>query len=380
NVAVIAEDPMPNVRLPSAPIQIIVDTTPPARLDRVDAEDNTGPITGQLKGGDVTDETRPVFSGKGEPGDTVTIYDGDEVLGSTVIDDEGNWSLKPEKPLGEGDHSITVTQTDKAGNTSDPSEALEFEVDTTAPDASADVLKITAVADDVGDRQGNVASGEITDDSKPLISGIGEAGNTVYVYTTDASGKHLIGSAVVGSDGTWSLTPETPLTEGLNQLTLETQDPAGNRVAGDAPSYDINLLIPISTQPSINSVVDNSEPHVGPLQKGDATNDTTPTLSGSAAPGDIVSILDNGKVIGSVTADSNGKWTFTPDAALADGKHTFTVTATDAAGNSRTSGSFPIVIDTAAPSPAENIVINDNVGDKQGPVGSGDTTDDQSPT
>ncbi|HHH4536486.1 TPA: Ig-like domain-containing protein [Enterobacter hormaechei subsp. xiangfangensis] len=380
NVEVIEEDPLANVGQPSDPIQIIVDTTPPARPDRVDAEDNTGPITGQLKGGDVTDETRPVFSGKGEPGDTVTIYDGDEVLGSTVIDDEGNWSLKPEKPLGEGDHSITVTQTDKAGNTSDPSEALEFEVDTTAPDASADVLKITAVADDVGDRQGNVASGEITDDSKPLISGIGEAGNTVYVYTTDASGKHLIGSAVVGSDGTWSLTPETPLTEGLNQLTLETQDPAGNRVAGDAPSYDINLLIPISTQPSINSVVDNSEPHVGPLQKGDATNDTTPTLSGSAAPGDIVSILDNGKVIGSVTADSNGKWTFTPDAALAYGKHTFTVTATDAAGNSRTSGSFPIVIDTAAPSPAENIVINDNVGDKQGPVGSGDTTDDQSPT
>ncbi len=198
----IEEDPLGNVGQPSDPIQIIVDTTPPARPDRVYAEDNTGPITGQLKGGDVTDETRPVFSGKGEPGDTVTIYDGDEVLGSTVIDDEGNWSLKPEKPLGEGDHSITVTQTDKAGNTSDPSEALEFEVDTTAPDASADVLKITAVADDVGDRQGNVASGEITDDSKPLISGIGEAGNTVYVYTTDASGKHLIGSAVVGSDGT----------------------------------------------------------------------------------------------------------------------------------------------------------------------------------
>ncbi|MEY7151512.1 Ig-like domain-containing protein [Enterobacter cloacae] len=380
NVVVVEEDPLGNEGDPSDPIQIIVDTTPPAKPDMADAQDNTGPITGQLKGGDVTDETRPVFSGKGEPGDTVTIYDGDEVLGTTVIDDKGNWTLKPEKPLGEGDHSITVTQTDKAGNTSDPSEALEFEVDTTAPDASANVLNITAVADDVGDRQGNVASGDITDDSKPLISGIGEAGNTVFVYTTDSSGKHLIGTAVVGSDGTWSLTPETPLTEGLNKLTLETQDPAGNRVAGEAPSYDINLLIPVSTAPSINSVVDNAEPHVGPMQKGESTNDTTPTLSGSAALGDIVSILDNGKVIGTVTADSNGKWAFTPDTALADGKHTFTVTATDAAGNARTSGSFPIVIDTAAPSPAENIVINDNVGDKQGPVGPGDTTDDQSPT
>ncbi|MEG4677916.1 Ig-like domain-containing protein [Enterobacter cloacae] len=380
NVVVVEEDPLGNEGDPSDPIQIIVDTTPPAKPDMADAQDNTGPITGQLKGGDVTDETRPVFSGKGEPGDTVTIYDGDEVLGTTVIDDKGNWTLKPEKPLGEGDHSITVTQTDKAGNTSDPSEALEFEVDTTAPDASANVLNITAVADDVGDRQGNVASGDITDDSKPLISGIGEAGNTVFVYTTDSSGKHLIGTAVVGSDGTWSLTPETPLTEGLNKLTLETQDPAGNRVAGEAPSYDINLLIPVSTAPSINSVVDNAEPHVGPMQKGESTNDTTPTLSGSAAPGDIVSILDNGKVIGTVAADSNGKWAFTPDTALADGKHTFTVTATDAAGNARTSGSFPIVIDTAAPSPAKNIVINDNVGDKQGPVGPGDTTDDQSPT
>ncbi|HCT5172272.1 Ig-like domain-containing protein, partial [Enterobacter cloacae] len=368
NVVVVEEDPLGNEGDPSDPIQIIVDTTPPAKPDMADALDNTGPITGQLKGGDVTDETRPVFSGKGEPGDTVTIYDGDEVLGTTVIDDKGNWTLKPEKPLGEGDHSITVTQTDKAGNTSDPSEALEFEVDTTAPDASANVLNITAVADDVGDRQGNVASGDITDDSKPLISGIGEAGNTVFVYTTDSSGKHLIGTAVVGSDGTWSLTPETPLTEGLNKLTLETQDPAGNRVAGEAPSYDINLLIPVSTAPSINSVVDNAEPHVGPMQKGESTNDTTPTLSGSAAPGDIVSILDNGKVIGTVTADRNGKWAFTPDTALADGQHTFTVTATDAAGNARTSGSFPIVIDTAAPSPAENIVINDNVGDKQGPV------------
>ncbi|HAS1052247.1 TPA: hypothetical protein JHK39_002570 [Enterobacter cloacae] len=380
NVVVVEEDPLGNEGDPSDPIQIIVDTTPPAKPDMADALDNTGPITGQLKGGDVTDETRPVFSGKGEPGDTVTIYDGDEVLGTTVIDDKGNWTLKPEKPLGEGDHSITVTQTDKAGNTSDPSEALEFEVDTTAPDASANVLNITGVADDVGDRQGNVASGDITDDSKPLISGIGEAGNTVFVYTTDSSGKHLIGTAVVGSDGTWSLTPETPLTEGLNKLTLETQDPAGNRVAGEAPSYDINLLIPVSTAPSINSVVDNAEPHVGPMQKGESTNDTTPTLSGSAAPGDVVSILDNGKVIGTVKADSNGKWAFTPDTALADGKHTFTVTATDAAGNARTSGSFPIVIDTAAPSPAENIVINDNVGDKQGPVGPGDTTDDQSPT
>ncbi|MEQ4530875.1 MAG: Ig-like domain-containing protein, partial [Mixta sp.] len=364
---------------PSDPIQIVVDATPPLKPDVINAQDNTGPITGPLKGGDVTDETQPVFSGSGEPGDTVTIYDGDKILGSTVIDEEGKWAFTPERPLGEGDHSITVTQTDKAGNTSDNSDPLEFEVDTTAPNASEDVLKITAVTDDVGGYQGNVASGEITDDSKPLISGIGEAGNTVYVYTTDAAGKHLAGSAVVGSDGSWSLTPDTPLTEGLNSLTLETQDPAGNRIAGKAPPWDITILIPVGTEPSISSVVDDTEPHVGPLQKGDVTNDSTPTLSGSAAPGNTVTIRDKGNVIGTVTADSNGKWSFTPETALADGSHALSVTATDAAGNQRDSGSFPIVIDTTAPSPADNIMINDNVGDRQGPVSAGDVTDDRSP-
>ena len=85
--------------------------------------------------------------------------------------------------------------------------------------------------DDVGGRQGNVASGEITDDSKPVINGIGEAGSTVFVYSTDANGKHLLGSAVVDSEGNWTLALDTPLVEGLNQLTLETRDAVGNRVA-----------------------------------------------------------------------------------------------------------------------------------------------------
>ncbi|WP_158674525.1 hypothetical protein, partial [Trabulsiella odontotermitis] len=77
--------------------------------------------------------------------------------------------------------------------------------------------------------------------------------------------------------------PDAPLLEGLNGLTLETQDPAGNRIAGEAPSYDVTLLIPTGTEPSIISVIDNSEPNTGALQKGDVTNDSTPTLNGTAA-------------------------------------------------------------------------------------------------
>ena len=364
----------------SPSFDITVDATAPEKPVLGSATDDVGTIRGDLSNGGTTDDANPTFNGSAEPGSRVDIYDNGEHIGSTIADDNGAWQFTPTTPLPEGEHHITTTATDEAGNTGPESDDFVLVTDYTPPVASSDVLNITSVMDDVGGRQGNVASGEITDDSKPVINGIGEAGSTVFVYSTDANGKHLLGSAVVNSEGTWTLALDTPLVEGLNQLTLETQDAVGNRVAGEAPSYDITVLIPVSTEPSINSVVDNAEPHVGPMQKGETTNDTTPTLSGSAAPGDVVSILDNGNVIGTVKADGSGKWSFTPDTALADGQHTFTVTATDAAGNARTSGTFPIVIDTAAPSPAENIVINDNVGDKQGPVGPGDTTDDQSPT
>ncbi|WP_245609635.1 Ig-like domain-containing protein, partial [Trabulsiella guamensis] len=373
------KDKAGNISDPSDPIQIVVDTTPPPKPDVANALDDNDPITGKIQDGGITDDSRPTFSGGGEPGDTVTIYDGDEVLGTTVIGDDGKWSFTPEESLDDGNHSITVTQTDPAGNTSEPSDSLDFGVDTTPPEAGEDVLKITGVADNVGDQQGNVTSGGITDDSQPAITGIGEAGNIVFVYSTDAAGKHLIGSAVVDADGKWSLTPDAPLLEGLNSLTLETQDPAGNRIAGEAPAYDVTLLIPTGTEPAITSVVDSNEPHVGALQKGDATNDNTPTLIGSAAPGDIVTIRDGSTVLGSVTADSNGKWTFTPGTALADGNHNFVVTATDAAGNHSDSGNFPISIDTAAPD-AGNVAANDDVGDVTGTVKDGETTDDQSPT
>ena len=40
-------------------------------------------------------------------------------------------------------------------------------------------------------------------------------------------------------------------------------------------------------------------PHADYLQKGDVTNDTTPTLSGSSSvAGGTISIYDNGRLIG----------------------------------------------------------------------------------
>ncbi|WP_228307020.1 Ig-like domain-containing protein, partial [Klebsiella oxytoca] len=98
--------------------------------------DDVAGHTGPLTSGDLTNDATPTLSGTAEAGATVTIYDGETVLGTVVAGEDGRWSYTPDA-LDEGSHSLSTTVTDKAGNVSERSPAFELTIDTTAPSASA---------------------------------------------------------------------------------------------------------------------------------------------------------------------------------------------------------------------------------------------------
>ncbi|WP_160317089.1 Ig-like domain-containing protein, partial [Trabulsiella odontotermitis] len=93
-------------------------------------------------------------------------------------------------------------------------------------------------------------------------------------------------------------------------------------------------------------VYDDVTPGVDYLQKGEITNDSTPTLSGKGLIGGTISVYDNGTLIGTAIVDGSGTWSFTPGTALNDGNHNFTATVTDGVGRvSPSTGGFNIVVD-----------------------------------
>ncbi|WP_438451811.1 Ig-like domain-containing protein, partial [Listeria monocytogenes] len=107
----------------------------------------------------------------------------------------------------------------------------------------------------------------------------------------------------------------------------------------------VDTIVPET--PAITAVSDDAQ---HPVTIGGATSDTTPTLGGTAEAGSRVSVYDGTTLLGTTTADSSGKWTFTPTTGLGEGAHSITVTATDAAGNVSTpSAAFELTIDTTAP-------------------------------
>jgi hypothetical protein len=84
-------------------------------------------------------------------------------------------------------------------------------------------------------------------------------------------------------------------------------------------------------------------------------------LYGTAEAGAIVGISDLNGLLGTVTADANGNWSFTPDSPLADGDIVGIVTQ-DAAGN--TSPGATVVVDARAPD--EPIIAATNGHDLHG--------------
>ena len=78
------------------------------------------------------------------------------------------------------------------------------------------------------------------------------------------------------------------------------------------------------------------------------TNDNTLTLTGTAEAGSTVKLYDGATLLGSAVASGTGAWSYTT-AALANGGHNLTATATDAAGNTGVaSTALAVTIDPSA--------------------------------
>ena len=251
------------------------------------------------------------LTGTAEASSTVKVYDGATLLGTVTADGSGAWSYttahpgeRHAQPDGNGDRCCRQRQRGLGG--------LTVTVDTAAPSAPA----IASFSND----SGTVGDG-ITNDNTLTLTGTAEANSTVKVY----DGATLLGSATADGSGAWSYTTGG-LANGTHSLTATATDAAGNTGAASAAlSVTVDAAAPGA--PAIASFSTDS----GTVGDG-ITNDNTLTLTGTAEANSTVKVYDGATLLGQTTADGSGAWSYTT-AVLANGTHSLTATATDAAGN-----------------------------------------------
>ena len=287
----------------------VIDTlSPVVTLDEVDS---------------VNDATPTITGTSNLPeGSTVqlTVVDsaGNTQVFSAIVAAGGIFSVDVPAAMAEGSFTVSVTATDDAGNSATDNEAGI--IDTVSPLLTVDVA-------------------DTTNDTTPLITGTTDepAGSVVTVTVTDSAGDVQTLSAIVQSDGTFSIAPGTALAEGDVTVTATISDNAGNT----ASASDTGVID--TTAPSLT---------ITPLEEG---NDTTPTLSGTTnlpEGSDVILVVtDNAGNAQTITAtvDANGNFTVDVPSPLAEGPYSVEATATDEANNSTTAVDNTGIIDTTAP-------------------------------
>ena len=160
-------------------------------------------------------------------------------------------------------------------------------------------------------------------DNSPEISGSAADGSIVSIYTTsDCSGIFVAtGSAADFASPGFTVSVADDSTTSFWATATDATGPS-------ACSSDSVTYVEDSTGPSVTIDAKPSNP----------SNDPTPTFSVSATEGTLVCQLDGQDV--ACSSPEHGP--------LADGDHTFQVSATDAAGNSDTE-SYTWMIDTTGP-------------------------------
>ena len=313
---------------------------------------------GELEPGELT------LAGTGAPDTIVEVLVDGAVVGSTVVDSDGNWSLPV--TVSYGSVFVSAQSLDAAGEItaiSDPTR-LNFRLpplpsfalpadlvsgETTwsgaaEPGSIVELLvngevigQVTTDADGswslpvalaAGDYQINSrlldADGNIIIESEAMavsvapvmptfnlpdmaagslssLSGTGEPGSDVDVLVNGA----VVGTAVIGADGNWLFDYE--LGAGDYEIALETTDANGRVLAVEPVTLTVAATVPTIASPVGGADLDSGEI----------------AFSGTGAPESEVEIVDNGAVVGTAVVSADGTWTFpfTPDA----GEHEFVV-------------------------------------------------------
>jgi hypothetical protein len=350
---------------PSDHTAIVVDTGGPATPIITSVIDAVGPVLGNIPSGGTTDDTRPTLKGTGRAGDVVTVYDGTDVMGSATVDGSGNWSIQISTARNDGKHDLLAKAKSPAGVTSDASNVWTITVDTSTPAAPT----IASVMDNVGSIKGAIAAGGVTDDARPVISGTGKAGDLIKLY----DGATLIGSVTVGTDGKWSVQPDSALSNAAHYLTAIDTNAAGKPGPASAGfNFTVDTTTPAT--PTAPVITDNG----ATIPSGGSMFDGHPVISGTGKAGDTIKVYDGSTVIGSVTIGGDGKWSFKPTTDLSYGAHDLSVIETNLAGTS-SAASAHVTFTVVVPAPVITDIV-DAVGLIQGTVPDGGMTDDLRPT
>ncbi|EBQ5983921.1 Ig-like domain repeat protein, partial [Salmonella enterica subsp. houtenae serovar Houten] len=257
----------------------------------------------------------------------------------TIENSGGVLTFTPDKALSDGQHTLSVTVTDIAGNTKTSAE-LQIEIDT-----QVQIDSVTLTTD-----SGVSAHDNVTNVTRPSFEIATPDDVTTVLVSFDGVNWTPINKIAAGR---WEFTAGSALPEGHYTLSVKATDKAGN-------TADSTLNFIVDTHVDGLSVVMLDD--AGKHSTDGITNITSPRFEISARePLQSVTVTLNGHT-SILTQGAGNKWIFTPETPLADGTYKIDIVAEDIAGNTITR-EVSFTIDTIVSEPSIDLLDADDSGE-----------------
>ena len=303
--------------------------------------DTVAPTAPVLSSNALVNTNQVRLSGTAEANSTVTVYDGNTVVGTGTTNSTGAWSITT-NALSTGTHALTAKAADAAGNTSGASQSVSSVISGTSP---------TNPAPNPGNE---IESSGVT----TLI----EKSDKYYLNNSSGTGPTLkFGGRdfIDGTDGTWSPVGAEKTATGYlvawkeastGQYTAWNTDSNGNYVSHvNALTGSVSGGSVSSTTSALKSIEKsfqqdlNGDGNIGassgaaPTSSVDLTTidkswSGIVTIKGVADANSQVKLYDGNTSLGTVSTAADGSWSFKTSSAISNTVHTYTAKQLDSAG------------------------------------------------
>ncbi len=191
-----------------------------------------------------------VFAGRAEPGASISVMDGDEVVGSALADSRGEWVVIPDTPLPAGSRELGIAARGESGSEALSESVVVLHVPESPGNAEAEPSAIDHDPIAVSLPRGDTGIARLMQSGEPgygiegahglsldsisydavgsfAISGRAQPDNRIAAYLDE----HGIGRTRASRAGDWTIMPEETVDPGFYTLRVDQLDDGGSVVS-----------------------------------------------------------------------------------------------------------------------------------------------------
>lgn len=241
-----------------------------ARAIITKAYDNHGSVKGNINNKGRSDDESLKLIGKGDPGETIRIYDGNKLLGTTKVNSKGAWSFTTES-LSHGQHNFTVRSEESNSRMSSASPKFRVLIDTKVNEV--DNFKIY---------EDKKLAGDLIGDGDISVRGKSERFAKVEIFVDGdrvAQGK-------ANKKGKFNINLDSDLEAGAHNITVVVTDMAGNK-SEHSIAQTVTIAGAANNPPQVAPTVDSLMHH--------PTGELVLTGTAKINAGDTLTVSVNGQ-------------------------------------------------------------------------------------